>query len=113
MRRWRFALMTYLRGAQKRGVLRSDVTPSDMKTLLTKQYERWWNVDVQTCTSKEHFLRYAGRYVRRPPIAQYRIIECAEQQISLRTRDHKLKKEVISRYTPEEFIQLLARPRPR
>jgi hypothetical protein len=108
MRRWRFALITYLRGALKRGILRSDVTPSAMKTLLTTQYERWWNVDVQPCASKEHFLRYAGRYVRRPPIAQYRILESTEQQISFRTNDHKLKKEVITRYTPEEFIQLLA-----
>ncbi len=27
---------------------------------------------VQPCTSKEHFLRYSGRYVRRPSLAQYR-----------------------------------------
>ena len=108
MKRWRFALITYLREALKRGVLRSDVALSEMKTLLRTQYERWWNVDVQPCMSKEHFLRYAGRYVRRPPLAQYRILEYTEQEVSFRTSDHKLKKEVITRYTPEEFIQLLA-----
>ena len=107
MRRWRFALITYLREALKRGVLHSDVSLSDMKTLLTTQYERWWNVDVQQCTSKDHFIRYAGRYVRRPPLAQYRILENTKQQISFRTNDHKLKKEVITQYTPEEFIELL------
>jgi hypothetical protein len=89
-------------------ILRSDATPSDMKAQLTAQYERWWNVDVQPCASKEHFLRYAGRYVRRPPIAQYRIIESNDQQISFRTNDHKLKKEVVTQYTPEKFIELLA-----
>ena len=108
MRRWRFALITYLREALRRGLLRSDATPRNMRRLLTLQYERWWNVDVQPCASKEHFLRYAGRYVRRPPLAQYRILSSTEREISFRTNDHKLKREVITRYTPREFIERLA-----
>ena len=108
MRRWRFAVITYLREALRRGLLRSDATATDMRRLLTTQYERWWNVDVQPCASKEHFLRYAGRYVRRPPLAQYRILTSTEREISFRTNDHKLKREVITRYTPREFIERLA-----
>jgi len=79
-----------------------------MRTLFTTQYERWWNVDVQLCASKEHFLRYAGRYVRRPPLAQYRILTSTEPEISFRTNDHRLKREVITRYTAQEFIERLA-----
>jgi hypothetical protein len=108
MRRWRFAVITYLREALRRGLLRSDATASDIRRLLTTQYERWWNVDVQPCASKEHFLHYAGRYVRRPPLAQYRILTSSEREVSFRTNDHKLKREVVTRYAPGEFIELLA-----
>ena len=59
--------------------------------LTAGQYERWWNVDVQRCASKDHFIRYAGRYVRRPPLAQYRIIDHTLEEVSFRTQDHKLK----------------------
>lgn len=108
MKRWRFALITYLREALRKGLLQSDLTPLVMRSVLTSQYERWWNVDVQPCASKEHFIRYAGRYVRRPPLAQYRILEHSSEKVSFRTKDHKLKKEVITEHTGQTFIDLLA-----
>jgi Putative transposase len=108
MKRWRYALITYLREALKRGLLRSGATPQDMRRLLTTQYGRWWNVDVQRCTSKEHFLRYAGRYARRPPLAQYRILTNNNDEISFHTKDHKLKREVVTRYAPDDFIRVLS-----
>jgi len=108
MKRWRYALITYLREALKRGLLRSEATPRETQRSLTIQYERWWNIDVQRGMSKEHFLRYAGRYVRRPPLAQYRILAATPQEISFRTHDHKLKREVVTRYTPAEFMHHLA-----
>lgn len=79
-----------------------------MRQMLTTQYERWWNVDIQPCASKDHFLRYAGRCVRRPPLAQYRILEHTSEEVSFRTKDHKLKQEVVTQYTPETFIGLMA-----
>ena len=108
MKRWRFALITYLREALKRGLLQSDVDARAMRAMLTTQYERWWNVDVQPCASKEHFIRYAGRYVRRPPLAQYRITEHSSAGIRFRTKDHKLKKEILTEYAADTFIDLLA-----
>ena len=65
MKRWRFAPITYLREALKLGLLQSDLNPQAMRSVLTAQYERWWDADVQPRASKEHFNRYAGRYVRR------------------------------------------------
>jgi len=108
MSQWRFALITYLREASRNGLLESRLTQPELQRLLTIQYERWWNVNVQRCTSKEHFLKYAGRYVRRPPLAQYRIEAITDKEISFRTKDHRLKREVITRYTPEQFVDLLA-----
>ncbi len=108
MKRWRYAVITYLREALRRGLLRSDCAPQAMKAMLTSQYERWWNVDIQRCASKEHFIRYAGRYVRRPPLAQYRILDHSPETIRFRTKDHKLKAEVVTKYPPGEFLDLLA-----
>jgi hypothetical protein len=108
MKRWRFALITYLRDALKRRLLQSDLTPQAMRSMLTSQYERWWNVDVQPCASKEHFIRYAGRYIRRPPLAQYRILDHTPDEVSFRTHDHKQNKEVVTRYTPGGLIEVLA-----
>jgi hypothetical protein len=108
MRRWRFALISFLREALKRGLVQSQATLPQMRRLLTTQYERWWNVDVQRRMSKNHFLRYACRYVRRPPLAQYRILTSTDKEISFRTEDHKLEAEVVTRYTPDDFVRLLA-----
>ena len=63
---------------------------------------------LQPCASKEHFIRYAGRYVRRPPLAQYRILTHNTEEVSFRTKDHKLKQEVVTRYSPRDFIDHLA-----
>jgi hypothetical protein len=108
MKRWRFALITYLREALRKGLLRSQTDPQTMRQILTSQYERWWSVDVQPCASKEHFIRYAGRYVRRPPLAQYRMLEHSSEEVKFRTQDHKLKKEVVTSYTSSMFINLLS-----
>lgn len=108
IKRWRFALVTYLRQALRYGLIASDRTPQALRATLTAQYERWWNVDVQRCGSKEHSLRYAGRYVRRPPLAQYRILGHTSEEVRFRTQDHRLKKEVVTRYTAGAFIDALA-----
>lgn len=108
MKRWRYALVTYLREALRRGLIAWAHSVQVLRELLTAQYERWWSVDVQPCASKEHFLRYAGRYVRRPPLAQYRILDHTPDEVSFRTQDHKLKQEVVTRSSPAGFIDRLS-----
>jgi hypothetical protein len=105
---WRCAVITYLRSALEAGVLTSHRTTSALKVVLTTQYERWWNIDIGRFVSKAHFLRYAGRYVRHPPIAQHRFVEINDQEVQFRTKDHKLKREVLTRYRPEEFVAALS-----
>ena len=58
--------------ADRAGVLDTDMTRRALRQLLTTQYERWWNTNIQRFRSKKQFLGYAGRYARRPPIAQHR-----------------------------------------
>ena len=108
MHRWRYAVITYLRSALKAGIVASPLTAIKLKRVLTAQYERWWNIHVDHFKSKEHFLRYAGRYVRRPPIAQYRFVEVGDDKVQFRTNDHRLKREVLTDYVLQDFIDALA-----
>ena len=108
MRMWRFAVITYLRAALEAKVLTSDLSPRKLRTRLTMQYERWWNIDIDQFASKEHFLRYAGRYVRRPPIAQYRFTKITDREVQFWTKDKIQKRRVNISCTPEEFVTALA-----
>jgi hypothetical protein len=46
---------------------------AELELMLKSWGHRWWSVNIQSFDNREHFLRYAGRYVRRPSIAQRRI----------------------------------------
>ena len=108
MHMWRYAVITYLREALSRALLRSDFTPEQLKSLLKTQYERWWNIDIARFHTKGHFLRYAGRYVRRPPIAQHRILKITQEEIEFSTKDLKRKCVVRIRESVTDFVAKLA-----
>jgi hypothetical protein len=108
MRRWRLTVIRFLREALKNGALVTDVGGKELETMLTAQSERWWSVHVTYPKSKTKLLRYVGRYVRRPPIAEHRFIEINEKWVVFWTEDLKLGQRVLVRYSPEEFVDLLA-----
>ena len=108
MHMWRFAVITYLRQALKAKVLKSDLPAEELKRTLTTQYERWWNIQLTRLMSKRHFLGYAGRYIRHPPIAQHRFVKVTDQEIQFLRKDLKLKRQVLTRYSIEDFVATLA-----
>jgi hypothetical protein len=108
MQHWRSAVVAYLRMAYAKGLVITERSPSQVKLLLEMQEECWWSIHLNRFASREHFLRYAGRYIRRPPIAQYRFLEATSERIQSRTMDHREKREVITSYIPAEFVSLLA-----
>lgn len=101
---WRRGVIRLLRASLRAGLIITDVPPQVIEEKLVQQENRWWSVKVQSLGSKEHFLRYAGRYARRPPIAQRRIIGISKQEIRFWTKDRRLRHRVILRLTPEEFL---------
>lgn len=80
----------------------------ELTAVLTTQYERWWNIDIDRFKSKWQFLRYAGRYIRRPPIAQHRFEEITDREVQFWRKDLKQKRRVLTRYSVEEFVATLA-----
>lgn len=105
MKSWRSAVIQLLGEAHREGLLTTEMTFDQMEAMLTAHGERWWSVKIQTFKSREHFLRYAGRYVRRPPIAQHRIIHIGKNGVKFWAKDKKLTRRIDIQCSPEEFIQ--------
>jgi hypothetical protein len=101
---WRRAVIALLRAALRAGQLRTKMAADQIEEMLTEQENRWWSINIQSFTSKEHFLRYAGRYVRRPPIAQRRITYIGKQTVKFWYKDKKLRRPVYVQCSLEEFI---------
>jgi hypothetical protein len=75
-----------------------------MGDLLTHLEKCWWSIKIQSFEDKWHFLQYAGRYVRRPPIAQRRITWIGEQTVRFWFKDKKLRRKVELQCSLEEFV---------
>jgi hypothetical protein len=104
MEAWRRAVIALLRAALRAGQLHTKMTVDQTEELLTQQENRWWSIKIQSFKSKEHFLRYAGRYVRRPPIAQRRITDVGERTATFWFEDKKLRCRVFVQCSLEQFI---------
>jgi hypothetical protein len=109
MRMWKYAVITYLRAALRVKVLKSHLHAEQLWMMLRTQYERdFWIIDVDHCKSKQQFLGYVARYVKRPPIAQRRFVKVTEREVEFLTKDKKLQRVVPTRYSIEQFIALWA-----
>jgi hypothetical protein len=104
MEAWKNSVIQLLRTALHAGRLRNEMTLDEAEAAFARQEERDWILKIQWLGSKEHFLRYAGRYVRRPPIAQRRITYIGETSVTYWAKDKKLGRRVEITCSLEEFI---------
>src|ERR1700685_3995691 len=104
MRLWRGAVIQLLRAALRAGRLQTDLTVDQMEDVFIHLERCWWSVKVQSSASKDHRLRYDGRYLRRPPIAQRRTPDVGARSVTFRTKDKKLGCWVEGGYSLEEFV---------
>ena len=104
MEAWRKAVIALLRAALRAGQLRTELTADQISDLLSHLEKCWWSINIQSFEDKWHFLQYAGRYVRRPPIAQRRITWIGERIVRFWYKDKKLRSRVYYTCSLEEFI---------
>ena len=109
---WRDSVIEHLRLALKQGKLVSPITHAGLADMLVAQGNRRWRTHHKEFGSKYHFLQYAARYLRRPPLAEYRFHHVSQDEIIFRTHDHREKREVLTHYRPLDFIQALAQQVP-
>lgn len=106
VRSWRRLIITVLRAALESGQLKSGMNHDKLESLLQREEARDWIGHVQAFAKKEKFLRYVGRYVRRPPMAQRRIIAIANGFVWFWHKDKRERRWNRVKYTIEEFINL-------
>lgn len=104
---WRFAVSKYLGELLKVRAIPTDWSGAKLDETLEKQRKRKWNIHIKRFSSKWHFLRYAGRYLRRPPIAEHRFISVTDREVEFWANDLRLKAWVRIKVSVEEFLSLL------
>ena len=105
MRLWRYAVITYLREASRKGLID---TSGCLQALLTSQLSRPWIIDIKRFQGKRHVLAYAGRYARRPSIAQHRFRQADRQVVRFSTRETRTKRWVETTYSTPDFLTTLS-----
>jgi hypothetical protein len=100
---WKFALIAYL--GRLADVLSTE--PEQLERALRDQYARRWNVFVSRAISKTQFARYAGRYLRRPPIAEYRLTRISDDEVEYVGKNTRQKQPESMRFTIVEFLNRL------
>jgi hypothetical protein len=104
MRSWRRAIIAILRSAAQAGQLVTRIPSRQLERLLGQQEKRWWSINTQSFEDKQHFLKYAGRYIRRPPLAEHRITKITERTVIFWYKDKKLRRKVEVECSKEEFV---------
>jgi Putative transposase len=102
IRAWQRLVIAILRGALEARQL--GIAHDEVERLLQREEKRHWIGHVQAFNKKEHFLRYAGRYARRPPIAQRRILTITDGFVLFWYRDKRRHRRATEQCTIEEFI---------
>jgi Putative transposase/Transposase zinc-binding domain len=106
---WRFALTSYLWKANRDGLLRKSSLPGEFNDLIYEEAQRdYWHIHLTARMSKRHFLGYAGRYIRRLPIAQNRILTVTEDEVVYLAKDTRTKTFRETSCTPAEFVAMLS-----
>ncbi len=108
VKKWRDALLDYLAKALDAGLLSGQLSRTELKKLIEVHRNSPWNQWVRYYPSKDAILRYISRYLRRPPLAEYRLIPSEGDEVRFLTKDKKLRRKVITSYTTQEFIARLA-----
>ncbi len=103
---WRFAVCRYLWKAYRNRLLQKCAVPDEFCKVIDREEQRDWNIHFTPRMSKEHFLRYAGRYIRRLPISQKNILDVTEEEVVYLSKDTRTKTLVEEGCTPAEFVAI-------
>jgi len=107
MQMWRLALIAYLWVVLQARALKSDLSTEQLKKVLEEQYRRQWIIYISPFMSKAKFLRYAGRYIRRPPIPLNHIAKITDQEVRFLAKDTRAKRMVELLWPKEMFVDTL------
>ena len=92
--RWRSSVTGFLKRAVHDGSLRSKLKKDTLLKLLDYQLTRWWKVIVNYRAGKQQIVDYIARYLRRPPMAEYRLLPSNPGQVTFVYKNKREGNEV-------------------
>jgi Putative transposase/Transposase zinc-binding domain len=104
---WRFALLAYVNAAIQAKILKSERSVDQLALVLDTEGKRDWNIFVSQRVRKKSVVDHIGRYIRKPPIAQYRLTRLNDKEVQYFAKDTRNKCLTPVRYTNQEFLTLL------
>jgi hypothetical protein len=104
---WRYAVGAFLSEAYKKGTIRSSLSREQFRKMLETQHGRAWNVFISRMGAKAYWLKHDGRYIRRPPVAQHRLVRKGVDRVEYLAKDTRNKQRVPMQYKNEEFVEIL------
>lgn len=107
MRAWRFAVIAFLAEALNKGMFGRFLFGKDLLDEFKAQHKRPWHVYVSPLMSKSHFVEYAGRYIRRPPIARSRLTVLSDRKVEYNAHDTRNDTYRSLRFSTEKFLHVL------
>ncbi len=124
-RRWQQIVLAPLRSAAMEGWLNSDLAEDDLLRTLTEEAATRWVSLAKDLEDGKQYLRYMGRYLRRSPITNNRLLPSPDGYVvfkfwrklpwysarlpeDVETRYGKFKRPETARHPTSEFFQLLA-----
>ena len=105
---WRDSVMAYLQHARQAGRLSSPRSEHRLQRLFAYESRRQWRIDVQHFSSKKRFIEYAGRYLRRPPLAESRIVALKQDNVQFIAKDRLHCRNVLVTMNLRKFIATLS-----
>jgi hypothetical protein len=107
MQMWRLALLAYLWVALRVGALRFHSGAQQLRRVIEEQYKREWVLYISPFMSKTKFLRYAGRYIRRPPVPLNHILKITDREVQFLAKDTRAKCMVKLLWPKKMFVATL------
>jgi hypothetical protein len=107
MQAWRYAVIAFLAEALKKKVLKPTLFGKDLMNIFEIEHKRQWHVFITHAMSKVHFLQYAGRYIRRPPIARHRLNIVNHRTVEYLAKDTRNDRFQRLRFSTERFLHIL------
>lgn len=109
---WRYEIMTLLRQTYQRGELvlppalqLTCPTPSAFNAWLDEQYQKAWIVHfTKPTTNPNHNVNYLGRYLKRPPLAQSRLLHYDGQTVVFDFLNHTTGHHQHATFDAQAFI---------
>lgn len=103
---WRYALIAFLRKKHRQGELSYPAMGHQpMSALLSEQYAKYWQVHcAKPHKNPKKDIEYLGRYIKRPAIANSRLVHYNGTALLFKFLNHRNKQTQYIELHPFEFI---------